>query len=235
MNQEKNVWLKGAIDTLPLIVAAIPFAIIFGALAVSYGFSYLATLGMSIFVFAGSSQFIAMTLIAASTPILVIVVTVFVVNIRHMLYSISLIPNIKNLGKWQRVPFAFWMTDESFAALSRFKLTEPTDAQLQQYYWGSAIAMYVNWVLCTWLGILLGQQMPNMMEWGLDIAMVLAFIAIVIPSIKHKAHCVCALVALLSAALTYSWPYNTGLLFSSLLAIVCGVMMESAIELVEEQ
>ncbi len=232
----KSYFLKGALDTLPLIIAAIPFAILYGALALLNGMSFLAALGMSIFVFAGASQFVAVTLIAASAPILIIIATVFVMNLRHMLYSISFMPKVKTLSKWQRIPMAFWMTDESFAATTQYADKEsPTDEQFHYYFWGSAIAMYVNWVVFTYIGMTLGTYIPDMTKWGLDIAMVLAFIAIVVPSLKHKAHLLCALVAVVSAVVTFDWPHKTGLLFSSIVAIIVGVLVEKLTNNIEEK
>ena len=224
--QRKKLFIRGALDTFPLIVAAMPFAIVYGALALNSGLSFFAAFGMSVFVFAGASQFVAVTLVAASAPVLIIIATVFVVNLRHMLYSIRFMPTIKSLPKWQRIPMSFWMTDESFSVASRFiDQDAPSDKQLHSYYWGSAIAMYFNWVLFTYIGMLLGKFIPGVTGWGLDIAMVLAFIAIVIPLLKTKSHMCCALVAVVSAVITMHWPYKIGLLFSSLLAIAVGVIV----------
>jgi 4-azaleucine resistance transporter AzlC len=228
----KGLFARGALDTFPLIVAATPFAILYGALALNNGMSFVAALSMSIFVFAGASQFVAVTLVGASAPVLIIIATVFVVNLRHILYSIRFMPNIKSLPKWQRIPMGFWMTDESFSVASRFiDQDKPSDKQLHHYYWGSAIAMYLNWVLFTYIGMLLGQYMPSVTSWGLDIAMVLAFIAIVVPFLKTKSHICCVLVAVVSSVITMHWPYKIGLLFSSLLAISVGVLINKYYEI----
>lgn len=226
MQSTKGLLVRGALDTFPLIVAATPFAILYGALALNNGLSFFAALSMSVFVFAGASQFVAVTLVGASAPVLIIIATVFVVNLRHILYSIRFMPNIKLLPKWQRIPMGFWMTDESFSVASRFIESEaPSDKQLHHYFWGSAIAMYLNWILFTYIGMLLGKYIPGVTNWGLDIAMVLAFIAIVVPLLKTKSHICCALVAVVSSIITMHWPYKIGLLFSSLLAIGVGVLI----------
>jgi 4-azaleucine resistance transporter AzlC len=221
-----GLFARGALDTFPLIVAATPFAILYGALALNNGLSFIAALSMSIFVFAGASQFVAVTLVGANAPVLIIIVTVLVVNLRHILYSIRFMPKIKRLPKLQRIPMAFWMTDESFSVASRFIDQEsPSDKQLQRYYWGSAVAMYLNWIFFTCIGMLLGQHIPSVTNWGLDIAMVLAFIAIVVPLLKTNSHICCALVAIVSSVITMHWPYKIGLLFSSMLAISVGVLI----------
>lgn len=224
MSNRRNAFLNGARDTIPLIVAAIPFGIVYGALAQNAGLSVWATQAMSLFVFAGSSQFVA-ALLFDSTAIAVIVVTVFVVNLRHMLYSASLMPQMVDVPQRQRLPMAFWLTDETYAVVAS-RLRNGSQAQdFVPYYLGSAIFMYANWQLCTWIGIVLGRSVPDLTKWGLDVAMVVAFVGIVVPLLQRRAHWACAITAAVSATLTYHWPHQTGLLFSSFLAIAVGVFV----------
>ncbi|TFG43683.1 MAG: branched-chain amino acid ABC transporter permease, partial [Syntrophobacterales bacterium] len=84
---QKQEFLSGARDTFPLLLGALPFGLIYGAVAATSGVSTLAAVAMSAFVFAGASQFIAVGLVAAQTPVAIIVLTTFIVNLRHMLYS----------------------------------------------------------------------------------------------------------------------------------------------------
>jgi predicted branched-subunit amino acid permease len=132
-------------------------------------------------------------------------------------------PKIKQLPKLQQIPMGFWMSDESFSVASRV-IDQKTlsDKQLQRYYWGSAVAMYLNWMFFTYIGMLLGQYVLGVTNWGLDIAMVLAFIAIVVLLLKTNSHICCAPVAIVSSVITMHWPYKIGLLFSSLLAVSVG-------------
>ena len=225
MNQKSNLFFRGARDIIPLIIAAAPFGIVYGALAQSNGLSILATMGMSLFVFAGSSQFVAVTLIGAGAAIPIIILTVFVVNLRHMLYAVSMMPYVAELPQKIRALMAFWLTDESYATLSRGLINEPKMPQFHWYYFGGAFAMYFNWQFCTALGIYLGQEIPDLTKWGLDIAMVVAFVGIVVPILKNKAQWACAITAFFAALVTHSWPHQSGLLLSSLLAIAVGVLL----------
>ncbi len=225
MNQKSNLFFRGARDIIPLIIAAAPFGIVYGALAQSNGLSILATMGMSLFVFAGSSQFVAVTLIGAGAAIPIIILTVFVVNLRHMLYAVSMMPYVAELPQKTRALMAFWLTDESYATLSKGLIDEPNMPQFHWYYFGSAFAMYFNWQCCTALGIYLGQEIPDLTKWGLDIAMVVAFVGIVVPILKNKAQWACAITAFFAALVTHSWPHQSGLLLSSLLAIAVGVLL----------
>lgn len=227
MQQTYKLFAQGARDIIPLLVAAAPFGIVYGALAQTNGLSVLATLGMSLFVFAGSSQFVAVTLVGAGAAVPIIILTVFIVNLRHMLYAVSLMPYVSKMAQPVRALMGFWLTDESYATLTSRMLNEPKLPHFHWYYFGAAFAMYFNWQCCTLLGILLGQEIPDLTKWGLDIAMVVAFVGIVVPILKDKAQWACAITAFVAALLTHSWPHQSGLLLSSLLAIVVGLMLSS--------
>jgi len=223
----RAIFLAGMRDTFPLIVAAAPFGLVYGALAISQGLSEWLTMSMSLFVFAGASQFIAVTLLASSAAFPVILLTVFIVNLRHMLYAATFMKQVGQLSQWLRLPMAFWLTDETFAVVSNRLLREPKMTGFSWYYLGSCLAMYSNWILCTWLGLTLGQRLPDVTQWGLDVAMVVAFVGIVVPLLKHKAHWACAISAIIAATLTYHWPHQTGLLFSTFLAIGVGLLLDT--------
>lgn len=220
----RQLWL-GALETLPLVVAAFPFGIVFGALAHSTGLDFGSTLGMSAIVFAGASQFIAVTLLAGATALPVIVMTVFIVNLRQLLYSANLMHHVQDWPQWLRAVLGFFLTDETFAAVTDRLNRHPEQAGLRWFYAGSALFMYSFWQLATVLGFALGEQVPGLAGWGLDVAMIVAFVGIVVPALKRRADWACAAVAFASALLTYDWPHQTGLLFSSLLAIATGVLL----------
>ncbi|WP_428242092.1 AzlC family ABC transporter permease [Gynuella sp.] len=219
--------LSGARDTIPLVIAAMPFGLVFGALAISSGFSATFTMAMSIFVFAGASQFIAISLLASAAAFPIVLITVFIVNLRHLLYSASLMNDMHTLAGWAKPILSFWMTDETFAVVTNRRLKYPKSPGLFWYYLGSALFMYLNWQLFTWVGIHAGERIPDINKWGLDVAMVVAFIGIVTPLLKTKSHWACALTAAVSAGLTIHWPYQLGFLFSCALAIIVGVTINS--------
>jgi 4-azaleucine resistance transporter AzlC len=210
----------------PLVVGATPFGILFGTLAIKNGLSIAATLAMSLFVFAGSAQFIALGLIATGTPLPLIWLTTFVVNLRHLLYALSLLPHVGRLsGRW-RLILGFWLTDESFAvAIARYNQSD-TSPFKHWYYLGAALFMYSNWQLCTAIGIWLGQQIPNTTEWGLDFAMSVTFIGMIVPSVTTVPMLTTVLVAAITALLAHSLPYQLGLLIAALVSVVAGFTVE---------
>lgn len=216
----------GARDILPLVVGAIPFGIIFGTLATSSGLSAGGALAMSALVFAGSSQFIAVGMIATGTGWLLIVLTAFVVNLRHLLYAVSLLPYIKALPQQWKVPLAFFLTDEAFAVVIRRYESPDRSPFKQWYYLGAALTMYINWQLCTLLGVTAGQLIPNASEWGLDFAMSVTFIGIVIPYLKTRPMLVAIIAAGLAAVIANPLPHKLGLIVAAVIGIAAGVYTE---------
>jgi 4-azaleucine resistance transporter AzlC len=219
-------FLAGARDTFPLIVGAIPFGIIFGTLAAASGLSLAATAAMSAFVFAGSAQFIAVGLVAAGTSWPFIVLTTFVVNLRHALYSATLGPHIKHLSARWQIPLAFWLTDETFVvAAKHYDQASPATCK-HWYYLGSAIFMYLNWQACTWLGLTVGQLIPNAAAWGLDFAMPVTFIGMVMPYLKNQPMVATVITASLVSLLAYPLPNKLGLILAALAGVGAGLVVE---------
>ena len=222
----KQQFIDGVVATIPLVIAAFPFGVVFGAMAQTIDLTALQTVSMSALVFAGSSQFIAVTLLASAASFPVIVFTIFIVNLRHMLYSANLITRAKKWPHYWRVPLAFWMTDETFAAVSGKLLRQPETSGLRWFYFGSAIFMYSFWQLSSLTGFLLGQKLPGLADWGLEIAMIVAFIGIVVPVLKARADWACAITAVVIGIVSYDWPHQSGLLFSAAVAIAVGLLVD---------
>ena len=183
-----------------------------------------AVMAMSMFVFAGSAQFIAVGLYAAQAPILIIILVTFVVNLRHMLYSLSLLPFLKHLSQLWRAPLSFWLTDETFAvSIFRFQESENIDHK-EWFQLGSSLSMYLNWQFWSFVGMILGEKIPNAQTWGLDVAMPITFIGMIIPFVKTSAMLICVLTSGALAILTYSLPYKLGIILSTLVGIFAGMI-----------
>jgi len=227
--RSEEFW-RGVRATTPMIVGAIPFGILFGALAMNAGLSIAATLGFSLLVYAGSAQFVAAGLVTQGVSTGVIVLTTFFVNLRHALYSVSLGPYLKHLPQRWIVPLGFWLTDETFAAVvGRFRASETEDKQGPNKHWfqlGSSLAMYTNWQICTIIGIVAGTRLDKLSEWGLEVAIVLTFIGIVVPMIRRGPMLVCAVVAGGCALVFREMPHQLGLIVASIVGIIAGYLCE---------
>ncbi|WP_293267270.1 AzlC family ABC transporter permease [Neptunomonas sp.] len=221
--QRRHEFIGGAKATFPLIVGAIPFGIIFGTLAEPSGLSVMGALAMSIIVFAGASQFIVLGLLAAGAAIPIIIATTFVVNLRHILYAANLVPKVRHLPQRWRLLMAFGLTDETFAAVSSRYLQQEDIRTAHWFYLGSFCAMYGNWILCTAIGVALGELFPDMTQWGLDFAMSVTFIGMVVPYLTSKPMWACVIVAAAMAIATAAMPHKLGLLLAAISGISVGL------------
>jgi 4-azaleucine resistance transporter AzlC len=223
-------FFSGMAATIPLVIGAIPFGIIFGALASSVELSGIGTQSMSLFVFAGSAQFIAAGLIANGTGLLVIVVTTLIVNLRHMLYAASLAPHLKNLPQRWLIPLGFWLTDESFVVvIERYRKADHSPNK-HWFFLGSAVFMYVNWQLCTFIGILTGQWIDDPLKWGLDFAMIVTFIGMLIPMVRDKAVLSAVFASGAAALILRELPNQLGLILAALIGIATGMVAHNLVK-----
>jgi 4-azaleucine resistance transporter AzlC len=220
-----ELW-RGARDSLPMLLGAAPLGMIFGTLAVPSGLSPAGAMAMSLIVFAGSSQFIALSLFASGAALAVIVLTTLVVNLRHALYAANLLPHVARLPQRWRVPLAFWLTDETFAIVQQRYSMDDDSPFKHWYYLGSCLAMYVNWFFWTVLGVFVGRAMTNLGGLGLEFAMAATFVAIVAPLLVSRPMLASALVAAVVSLLARGLPYKLGLMAAALAGIAAGVCLE---------
>lgn len=213
-----------------MMVGAAPFGVIFGTLAVGSGLPVWLTLGLSALVFAGSSQFVAVSLIGSGTALPVIWLTTLVVNLRHALYSATLLPYARELPARWRWALAFWLTDETFAVVEN-QLRHHASLRDGAHYWlGSSLAMYFNWQVWTLVGVVLGQSIPLLATLGLDFAMVATFAAIVALQLRERPVLFAALVAGAVALLARDLPYKLGLMLAAMAGVAAGVFAEKLAE-----
>lgn len=226
MSSRYKEFIVGSSRTLPLLLGALPFGLIYGALGISSGLSKQAVMAMSALVFAGSAQFIAAGLFGLRAPLTIILIVTFVVNLRHMLYSLSLLPYLKHLPQKWRIPLAFWLTDETYAVTIYHYQGSAENDHKHWFQLGSSVAMYLNWQLWTFVGIYLGDKIPNTENWGLDVAMPIAFIGMIIPFVNSASLKVCVATTGVFALLTNGLPYKSGLILSTLIGISAGIISD---------
>ena len=230
--QAAGFW-QGARDTLPMLVGAAPFGLIYGTLAVSHGLPVWAALLMSLLVFGGSSQFIAITLLAAGASAPVIIATTFIVNLRHALYSATLLPAVRVLPRRWRAAMAWFLTDETFAIVYH-KLDSGQPLRLAPYYLGSGLSMYGTWFAWSLLGVVVGRSVPGIEHWGLEFAMVATFVGIVVPLLKNQAQVAACITAGAVALVANDLPYKLGLMAAALAGITVGMALAGRAGTVKE-
>ena len=225
MYSKLPVALAGARDILPLVIGTTPLAIIFGTLAVAAGLPPIAAILMSTIVFAGSAQFISISLIAGGVTLPVLWLTTFIINLRHALYSATLQPVARNWPQPWRTLAAFWLTDECFAVIERRLQTTGEDDALP-YYLGAALFFYLNWIAWTAVSALLGDQVPGLAALGLDFAMIATLAAMVAPQLKTPTPVAVSIAAGSVAWLAHDLPFKLGLILAALIGVLVGVILD---------
>lgn len=168
---------QGIYDALPTIFSYISVAIAFGIIAKSAGLNFWLIIMISMFTYAGSSQFVMISMLATNAPILSIVIAVFLVNARMIIMSMVIAPYFKNDSLTKNIWLGTLLTDESFAvSVNKLNYTNRT----LNFTWYNSVNLFsfLIWLLSTIIGSWIGNLIPNPKAFGLDFAVVAMFIGL---------------------------------------------------------
>ena len=207
----------------PICLGYLPIGMAFGVLAQKAGLSPLQIGLMSIMVFAGSAQFIAVAMLASGASAPAIITTTFVVNLRHVLMSSALAVYLRAAHRGLLALYAYGVTDESFAVnMPRFN----------DRTWSLNRALVVNhaanltWFVSTVAGGIGGRFIPEG-ALGIDYALIAMFICLLIYQIRKRIHLLTAVIAGLTAVgLALMIPGNTYIVIASIAAATVGVIIQ---------
>ncbi len=208
-------------QALPIILGYVPVGFAYGVLAQKSGLSGINTILMSVLVFAGSAQLIAVGLFAAGAAPLAIVATTFVVNLRHLLMSAALAPYLRAWSKTRLALFAYQMTDETFALhAGRFAKGEIGAGET----FGINVIAQSAWVGGTVLGLAASTLITDIRPIGLDYALPAMFIALLLGQLKSRQHLAVAVIAgILSTALMLAGLDQSHVLAATIIAATFGL------------
>lgn len=214
---------RGFRDVIPLLLGVIPFALVVGVAAGNAGLDLELAVGMSVVVFAGASQLAALELLGSDAPILVVIVTAVIINLRMFMYSASIAPYFKDFAAKWKASLAYILTDQAYAlSIARFETDEAVSRR--EYYIGAAVPLWIAWQIMTVVGVVVGASVPD--EWGLNFAVPLVFLALLVPAVDDRPTMVAALVAGAVAVVGAGWPLNLGLPAGATVGILAGAAAE---------
>lgn len=218
-------FLAGVNAELPLILGVVPFGLIYGVLARDAGIPPGAAVAMSAIILAGSAQFIATQLFASAAPGFILLLTTFVVNLRHVLYSASLAPGLRRLRPTWRWFLAYLLTDEVYAVvIPRYSARSEDNAYSHWFLLGAGLTLLASWLSSSAVGVYFGAAVPS--GWNLEFMLTLIFIAIVVPMIVDRPLAVAAAVAGITAIAAASLPLRLGLMVAAIVGIAAGMLAE---------
>lgn len=155
-NHDPETFAAGARAGLPVVLGYLGIGVAAGVVERAAGFSYAEILLLSMVLYAGSAQFVLTSMVALASPLPAIVLTVFLVNVRHLLLSAALAPNFRRLRAWKNALLGLQLTDETFViAAARFAKKPPEGAAWMA---GLNLAAYATWALANLAGAVFSAQ-----------------------------------------------------------------------------
>ena len=209
---------RGAIACLPLTLACAPWGLLAGSTAIDAQLTPMQSQGLSLFVFAGAAQLVAIGMIKGGASVISILVTTLLLTSQHLLYAMHLRALVAPMpGKW-RFGLGLLLTDEFFALVS------PFDRQTfnRWYALGVGLCMYVGWNIFTLLGVVLGKSIPGLDQLGLEFSIAATFIALITPIVRNLPTVVCVAVSLLCVVLFSHWQWESAIVLAGLAGMCAG-------------
>jgi len=219
----KESLLRGVKAVTPLMLGVIPFGLISGISAANTGLSIGMTMLMSIGIFAGAAQLASLQLISINANMIVIIYTALIINLRMMLYSLSIAPHIQKVNtKWKAL-LAYSMTDQSYA-MSSVHFMNNLEEDTKSFFFGASISIWIIWQISTVVGYLMGSIIPP--ELGLDFGIPLTFIAVLLKGVAGWPGVIAIITSGIVAVLASQLPMNIGLVLAAIIGITAGAVSE---------
>lgn len=168
--------------TIPVLFGYLAIGIPFGLMLVSAGYPWWLAPVMSVLMYAGAGQYMAVSLFAAGANLSVTAITMLLLNIRHIVYGLSLITPFKNTGRWK--PYLiFALTDETYALMTSCPLPKGVDSP--SFYGAIALLDHLYWIIGSLIGALAGTLIPFSFE-GVDFALTALFAVLLTDQVKKS-------------------------------------------------
>ena len=226
-----DTFMQGVKDCVPTLLGYISIGVAFGVVGIASGISVLEIFLLSVLVYAGSAQFIFCGLYLAGAPVTAIIVTIFIVNLRHLLMSLTIAPYFTKHSTLRNIGFGTLLTDETFGVSV---VAASKEGRLGgKWMDGLNVTAYTTWIAACTFGGVVGQWLPNPEKWGLDYALVAMFVALLIltlasiPKTKlmHYLKLIVYMVVCMYGLL-YFVPGHLAVLLSTLAVATIGVVTE---------
>lgn len=224
-------YLDGVKDCIPTLLGYISIGLAMGVVGVSSGLSILHVFLLATFVYAGASQFIICAMIATSSPISAIILTTFIVNLRHLLLSSALSPKFTQYSIQKNIGIGSLVTDESFGvAITKIARKEPINDRWMN---GLNLTAYLVWIAACTVGGYIGGWFPDPEQLGLDYALPAMFIALLILQLQtieptKLKHYLLLITLMIICMLTFSTFLSSSLsvILSTIIVATIGVVTD---------
>ena len=225
---DRRAALDGIKTIWPLMIPGIPVGLVVGLVVTERGVPAILGYSTSWIIFAGSSQLAAVELIGEGAGVAVIVLTVFFINARHIIYSAALRERWAIYPTWIRVLAPYLLIDQQFAAMETApELVDPTPRYRLWHFLGAGIFMWTIWQCAVIAGILVGDLVRD--EWQLIFSVPILFLGLMVLSIRNQAGIAAAVVGGVLAVLGSDLPSGSGLLIAIIAGMTVGALVDQRI------
>ncbi len=221
-----STFAAGLFAALPIVLGYFPIAFAFGVAATGQGLSGLEAFALSLFIYAGAAQFLAIALISGGAPLLVGALTLIAMNIRHVLYGPALMKRAgAQAGRRFGWAWAFGLTDEVFGAalgaLARGRVFS------EGFMLGLSLGAYLSWLSGTALGAYAGGGALAgypVIEAALGFMLPALFLALLLSILTRAQLPVIVVAGIVATALTLLWSGTVGILGGMIAGALVGVL-----------
>lgn len=208
------------VRSLPVMAGYLVLGAGFGILLAQAGYGPLWALGMSLTVYAGSMQYVGVSLIAGEASVLTTALTALMVNARHLFYGLSMLPMYRDAG-WRRLTLALTLTDETYSLLCDGET--PAGMAPHAFRLWVSLFNYSYWVLGSFLGGLLGQKLP-FDTTGIDFSMTALFVTVFVEQWRSTREHRPALLGL-GGTLACLWLFGQEVFLIPAMAVIIGALL----------
>ncbi|MFD2443131.1 AzlC family ABC transporter permease [Bacillus sp. CGMCC 1.16607] len=228
MERHSSDFKRGIQAGISIAIGYFPIALTFGLLAKTTGLSIGETVMMSLIVFAGASQYISLSLLSLGTGTFEIILTTFIVNIRHFLMSASLNEKVEEDHTFFKVLYSFGITDETFSVAATKEGSVSTG-----YIFGVISISYASWVVNSAIGHLVGASLPKTLQESMTVALYAMFVGLLVPSMKKnkKAIYLASVAAAFHTVFTFANILSTG--WAIVLATILSAIIIEIVEMLK--
>ena len=219
MSQYRQAFKKAFPYTIPVLTGYLFIGIAFGVMYAEKGYSFLWAILMSLLVYAGSGQYLAVNFFVPGISFLQVIFLTFMVNVRHVFYGISLLEKFNKMGK-SRWYMIFGLTDETYSLLCTTKVPEGVNEE--KFLLAIALLDQSYWVIGSAIGALAGSLLPINSE-GIDFAMTALFVVIFVEQWTEKRNRIPAMIGVGGAFICLQIFGAESFVLPSMLLIICAL------------
>ncbi len=215
---------RGLRLVMPILPGSAAWGLVSGVAMMKTGLTAPEAISMTLLMYAGSAQLACLPLMAAGAPVAILLLTAGVINLRFILYGLGLVPAFRHEPPTRRFVLGYFNADPCYILFTPRFFEDPTRPHPRSLYLGIALGNWTAWQVTSIAGIALGAGVPS--EWGLELAGVLALLALAIPLIRTIPAVAGCLASVAVAMIGIDWPLRLGIIA----AVVVGVATALAAE-----